>query len=180
LALKGAEASETNVRSAMTSAKVVHLATHGIVSSDDAFASYLALGRPIDASVDGRLTVEEVYGLNLQADLVVLSACRSGLGRISGDGVAGLARAFFYAGTPSVVATMWDVADTPTSQLVVDFYRSLGPELQRDKAEALRTAQLRLLRSLRAGQGRVDTPLGKLALPEDPLLWASFVLIGER
>src|SRR5438067_1798433 len=69
------------------------------------------------AAADGRLTAEEVYGLDLHADLVFLSACRTALGRISGDGVAGLARAFFYAGAASVVSTLWDVADEPTSQL---------------------------------------------------------------
>jgi CHAT domain-containing protein/tetratricopeptide (TPR) repeat protein len=177
--LRGAAADETSVRNAMESAKVIHLATHGIVSNDDPFASYLALGGGAGTSADGRLSADEIYKLKLQADLVVLSACRSGLGRITGDGVAGLARAFFYAGAASVVATLWDVADDPASQLVADFYRSLGPALQNDKGEALRTAQLRLLRSLRRGELQVETPFGKLALPEDPVLWAGFILLGE-
>ena len=177
--LRGADANETKVRNAIESAKVIHFATHGVVSNDDSLASYLALGRGADASVDGRLSGEEIYDLNLHADLVVLSACRTGLGRISGDGVAGLARAFFYAGAASVVATLWDVADEPASQLVADFYRSLGPTLQNDKSEALRNAQLRLLRSLRNGEVRVNTPFGRLPLPEDPSLWAGFVLMGE-
>jgi CHAT domain-containing protein/tetratricopeptide (TPR) repeat protein len=176
---RAAAADETSVRAAIESANVIHLATHGIVSNDDPFASYLALGRVADGSADGRLSAEEVYRLDLQADLVVLSACRSGLGRISGDGVAGLARAFFYAGAASVVATLWDVADAPASQLVSDFYQSLGSELQNDKSQALRNAQLRLLRALRRGELQVDTPFGKLPLPEDPVLWAGFVLMGE-
>jgi CHAT domain-containing protein/tetratricopeptide (TPR) repeat protein len=177
--LRGEAADEMSVRKALESAKVIHLATHGIVSNDDPFSSYLALGRGRDLSTDGRLTAEEVYRLNLNADLVVLSACRTGLGRISGDGVAGLARAFFYAGAASVVATLWDVADGPASQLVGSFYQMMAPALTNDKSEALRTAQLRLLRSLRRGELRVDTPFGKLSLPEDPTLWAGFVLIGE-
>jgi CHAT domain-containing protein len=177
--LRGAAADEMSVRKAVESAKVIHFATHGIVSNDDPFSSYLALGRGRDGSTDGRLTAEEVYRLNLNADLVVLSACRTGLGRISGDGVAGLARAFFYAGAASVVATLWDVADAPASQLVAGFYQQMAPTLTNDKSEALRTAQLHLLRSLRRGELHVDTPFGKLPLPEDPLLWAGFVLIGE-
>jgi CHAT domain-containing protein len=164
----------------MPAAKVIHLATHGIVNGDDPLNSFLALGRTGDQpGSDGRLTVGEVYGLDLHADLVVLSACRSGTGRISSDGVAGLSRAFFYAGTASLVSTLWDVADHPAAELVTDFYRLLGPASGSSKSSALRSAQLRLLASLRKGQLRVDTPFGKLALPEDPILWAGFVLMGE-
>src|SRR5437867_8431231 len=179
--LGAGNADETRVRNAIPSAKVIHLATHGIVNDNDALNSFLAFGRAGDAAAaDGRLTAEEVYGLDLHADLVFLSACRTALGRISGDGVAGLARAFFYAGAASVVSTLWDVADEPASQLVVEFYRSLlSGTGDWTKGEALRTAQLRLLRALRAGQLQIKTPFGKLPLPEDPLLWAGFVVIGE-
>jgi CHAT domain-containing protein len=176
---RGRAANEVSVRRAMESAKVIHLATHGIVSNEDPFASYVALARGSDASADGRLSAQEIYGLNLHADLVVLSACRTGLGRISGDGVAGLARAFLYAGAASVVATLWDVPDGPASQLVAEFYQSMGPILKNDKSEALRNAQLRLLRALRRGEVHVDTPFGRLPLPEDPSVWAGFVLVGE-
>jgi CHAT domain-containing protein len=178
--LSGTRADERSVRSAMPAAKVIHLATHGIVNGDDPLNSFLALGRTGDQpGGDGRLTVGEVYGLDLHADLVVLSACRSGAGPISSDGVAGLSRAFFYAGTASLVSTLWDVADHPAAELVTDFYRLLGPASGSSKSSALRSAQLRLLASLRKGQLRVDTPFGKLALPEDPILWAGFVLMGE-
>jgi CHAT domain-containing protein len=125
----------------------------------------------------GRLTVREIYGMDLQTDLVVLSACRTGLGKLSGDGMVGLTRAFFYAGAPSVMATLWDVADEPTSQLISSFYSSLQKD--HDKSRALQTAQLRLMRALRAGQVHVDTPVGPVTLPEDPVFWAGFVLQGE-
>ena len=179
--LRGSNADETTVRKAIPSAKVIHFATHGIVRADDALGSFLALGGTAEsAAADGRLTVEEVYGLDLHADLVVLSACRTGLGQISADGVAGLARAFFYAGASSVVSTLWDVADEPASQLIADFYRSLANRTETwSKGEALRMAQLHLLRSLRNGQLQVNTPFGKLPLPEDPVLWAGFVVLGE-
>jgi CHAT domain-containing protein len=178
--LRGVSADEPSVRKAMMSAKMIHVATHGIVSESDPLSSYLALGRISDSpGGDGRLTAAEVYDLDLHADLVVLSACRTGLGRISGDGVAGLARSFFYAGAASVVSTLWDVADGPASQLVATFYNSLNRTSNEDKVDALRTAQLNLLRSLRTGQLRAETPFGSLVLPEDPVLWAGFVLMGE-
>ena len=178
--LQGKQASEAIVREAMTSAKVIHLATHGVLNSSSPLRSFLALGRTSDdKGADGRLTAEEVYALDLRADLVVLSACRTGLGRISGDGVAGLARAFLYAGAASLVATLWDVADQPTALLLEAFYRGFIKGGPNAKSDALRAAQLRLLRSLRKGELRVDTPLGALQLPEDPLLWAGYALIGE-
>jgi len=109
--------------------------------------------------------------------LVVLSACRSGDGLVTGDGVAALARAFFYAGAPSVVVSVWDVADAPTSRLLPAFYRAwLGGA---DKANALRAAQLELIRDLRAGRVRTNTPVGEIVIPEDPAFWAGFVLLGE-
>ena len=178
--LEGKQADEISVRGAMPAARVIHLATHGVIDDNNPLGSFLALGRTdSQPQGDGRLTAEEVYSLDLHADLVVLSACRTGLGRISGDGVAGLARAFFYAGTASVISTLWDVADQPTAQLVADFYRSFGKGGKNGKSEALREAQLHLLHSLRNGQVRVDTPFGKLSLPEDPVLWAGYVLLGE-
>jgi CHAT domain-containing protein/Tfp pilus assembly protein PilF len=169
--LVGAEARSERVRAHVADKTVIHFATHAVLRDDDPFGSLLAL------SQGGRLTARDIYELDLNADLVVLSACRTGLGSISGDGVIGLTRAFFYAGTASIVATLWEVADEATLQLVPEFYRSL-PRLN-DKSRALRAAQLRLLAALRQGQVRVKTEAGDFALPEDPIFWAAFVLIGE-
>ena len=91
--------------------------------------------------------------------------------------MVGLTRAFFYGGAPSVMATMWDVADEPTSQLMSNFYSALQKD--HDKSRALRAAQLKLMRALRAGSVRVNTSLGPVTLPEDPVFWAGFVLQGE-
>ncbi|HTR37870.1 MAG TPA: CHAT domain-containing protein [Bryobacteraceae bacterium] len=180
LLLEGKQANESAVRRAMPGAKIIHLATHGVIDDAHPLNSFLALGKTSDeAAGNGRLTAEEVYSLDLHADLVVLSACKTGLGPISGDGVAGLARAFFYAGAASVVSTLWDVADQPTARLIEDFYRSLNSRGSNGKSEALRQAQLNLLHSMREGQVRVDTPFGKLALPEDPIFWAGYILLGE-
>jgi CHAT domain-containing protein len=90
--------------------------------------------------------------------------------------MAGLTHAFFYGGAPSVMATLWDVADEPTSLLVSNFYSAL--QRDHDKSRALRTAQLRLMRALRAGRVHVHTTLGPITLPEDPVFWAGFVLQG--
>ena len=157
---------------------MLHFATHGIIRNDQPFDSFLALGASsADPAEDGRLTAQEIYGLELHADLVFLSACRSGMGKVSGDGLVGLTRAFWYAGTPSVIASLWDVADEPTYLLVTSFYRSrLRGD---DKSRALRSAQLHLLRRLRAAQVSVHTSTGVAVLPEDPIFWAGFVLQGE-
>jgi CHAT domain-containing protein len=176
--LMGEDASKQAVRQQVGGKTVLHLATHAIVRDDQPMDSFLVLSAG-DQSLpgSGRLTVREIYGMDLQTDLVVLSACRTGLGKLSGDGMVGLTRAFFYAGAPSVMATLWDVADEPTSQLISSFYSSLQKD--HDKSRALQTAQLRLMRALRAGQVHVDTPVGPVTLPEDPVFWAGFVLQGE-
>ena len=107
------------------------------------------------------------------ADLVVLSACRTALGPVEGDGVIGFARAFLSAGARSVVATQWDVSDRVSYEVMREFYarRARGAS----KSRALRGAQLAVLRALRAGTIHADGA----ALPETPRLWAGFVLTGE-
>jgi CHAT domain-containing protein/tetratricopeptide (TPR) repeat protein len=176
--LEGEAATKNSVRAAAAGKSVLHFATHAIVRDADPFGSFLALS-PATRNVksDGLLTAQEIYGLNLDADLVVLSACRSAGGQVTGDGIATFARAFMYAGTPTLVASIWDVADQPTSQLLPDFYRAWLAGAT--KAGALRTAQLRLLRDLRAHKVQIDTPAGKILLPEHPVFWAGFALFGE-
>jgi CHAT domain-containing protein/tetratricopeptide (TPR) repeat protein len=173
--LVGDRAGEADVRAAAAGRSLVHFATHGIVRNDEALTSYLAL-RPDaagDADHDGRLTADEVYALSLVADLVVLSACRSALGPTSGDGVIGFTRAFLSAGAASVIATMWDVPDRTSYEVMRRFYqrRAAGA----GKGRALRAAQLSLLDALRHGRVRIDGSV----LPEVPRLWAGFVLVGE-
>ncbi len=176
--LNGGNASEKELRKSIEGKAVLHFATHGIVRDDQTLDSFLALAAGDgDKSNDGRLTAEEIYTLNLDADLVVLSACRSALGKVSGDGVAGFTRAFFYAGAASVVATLGDVADEPTSSLLRDFYQALRNGWS--KSRALRSAQLAMLRRLRAGEVTVQTMAGPATLPEHPIFWASFVLQGR-
>jgi len=157
---------------------VLHFATHAIVRDDQPLDSFLALGSGRNSQpADGHLTMQEIYGMDLQTDLVVLSACSTARGKLSGDGIVGLTRAFFYGGATSVMASMWDVADKPTSQLMSNFYSSMQKD--HDKSRALRTAQLQLIHALRAGSVHVNTSVGPVTLPEDPVFWAGFVLQGE-
>jgi CHAT domain-containing protein/Tfp pilus assembly protein PilF len=176
--LEGNRASKATVEDSAAGKAVLHFATHAIVRDDQPFASYLALARTnaSDAS-DGHLTAQEIYGLRIDADLVTLSACRSGSGRVTGDGIATLARAFMSAGVPSLVTSLWDVADEPTNRLLPDFYRSWLAGAS--KARALRSAQLHVLRELRAGRLQIVTPAGPVSLPEHPVFWAGFALVGE-
>jgi CHAT domain-containing protein len=174
--LEGRAATEPRVTAAAEGKAVVHFATHAIVRDDAPNDSYLAFG-PGGDSTTGLLTARDVYDLRLNTDLVVLSACRSGGGDVTGDGVATFARAFIYAGTPSLVVSLWDVADEPTSRLLPAFYKTWLAGAS--KARSLRRAQLTLLADLRAGNVRVDTKAGPVVLPEHPMFWAGFVLIGE-
>ena len=169
--LTAADATESAVRAALTGRRVLHFATHGVVSNATTTPSFLALHA--SAEGDGRLLADEVYDLRLDADLVVLSACRTALGPVEGDGVIGFARAFLAAGARSVVATQWDVSDRVSYEVMREFYarRAQGAS----KSRALRGAQLAVLRALRAGTIRIDG----VALPETPRLWAGFVLTGE-
>jgi CHAT domain-containing protein len=163
--LRGANATESAVRSAAAGRAVLPFATHAVVRDDDPLASFLALGATAGgADTDGLLTAQEVYGWHLGADLVVLGACRSGGGRVTGDGVATFARAFIYAGAPSIVVSLWDVADEAAHQLMPGFYKAwLAGQ---SKARALRAAQLQLLRDLRAGKVQIQTKAGLVTLPE--------------
>jgi len=180
LRLDGTGADEAALARALETAhpSVLHFATHGFVFDDPNTAPFLALNRRgPGAAEDGRLTLDEVYGLRLNADLVVLSACRSGSGQISSDGVIGLTRGFFYAGAPSVLATFWDVVDEATATLMKDFYREYVRT--HAKAASLHAAQLALLNDLRAGRISVTVGGRTVKLPEHPLLWAAFFLSGE-
>jgi CHAT domain-containing protein/tetratricopeptide (TPR) repeat protein len=150
----------------LASYRVVHFATHGLLNNRHPDLSGLVFslvddrGRPRE----GFLPAYEVYNLRMNADLVVLSACQTALGEdIRGEGLVGLSRAFMYAGTPRVVASLWRVPDRATAALMERFYKGLLVE-RRSPADALRAAQaaVRANRRWRA-----------------PYYWAGFVLIGE-
>jgi len=146
--------------------RYVHFATHGLLDSEqpELSAIVLSLVDEQGRSQDGFLRAHEVYNLNLAAELVVLSACETGLGKeIKGEGLVGLTRGFMYAGAPRVVVSLWSVSDEATAELMVRFYRGMLKEGLRPAA-ALRAAQLSLWREKRW---------------EAPYYWAAFVLQGE-
>ncbi len=171
--LTGTKAGEQKVRELAGQQTMIHLATHCVIRDDLPLESFLALA-PAPPE-DGRLTAREVFDLDLHADLVVLSACNTGLGKVNGDGVIGLSRAFLYAGTPSVIVSLWRVADLVATTEMEKFYAVLKTP-GGSKAAALRTAQLDMISQLRGKKLR--TPSGKV-IAEHPIYWAPFVLIGE-
>ncbi|MBN2200185.1 MAG: CHAT domain-containing protein [Candidatus Aminicenantes bacterium] len=141
--------------------RIVHLAVHGLIDEEVASRSMLVFSRTPEAGEDGLLTAREVYELDIPADLVVLSACATARGKIEkGEGVCGLGRAFFYAGAKTVVASLWNVRDRPTSAFMPRFYKYWTEG--RTKEEALRRAKLDFMSS--------GSP---------PSVWAAFILIGE-
>jgi CHAT domain-containing protein/Tfp pilus assembly protein PilF len=161
------DASRTTVLSGdLSQYRLIHFAAHGLLNSRYPELSGLVLSL-VDQSgqpVDGFLRLHEVYGLKLRADLVVLSACRTALGEeIEGEGLVGLVRGFMYAGAPRVVATLWDVRDESTAELMKRFYRGLLEE-GLTASQALRKAQLSLAYHERF---------------QAPYYWAGFVLQGE-
>lgn len=161
----GRAAREENVKGnpALATARRLHFATHGLISASHPQRSALALTFDNDPREDGLLQMWEIFNLNLQAELVTLSACQTGLGQeLTGEGIVGLARAFMYAGAPSVVVSLWNVTDRSTAELMVRFHQRL--DCAPDKAEALRQAKLELMRNPRYAS---------------PYYWAPFVLIGE-
>lgn len=137
----------------------LHIASHGEFKSDSALQSRLLLAP--DARNDGSLTVSEIYGLRLNADLVTLSACETGLGKaMSGDDVIGLNRGFLYAGSSNIIASLWQVDDDATSELMKGLYTNLKAGIP--KKEALHQAQQSL----------------RMKYPE-PFYWAAFYLTGQ-
>ena len=172
----GASAGERAVRERLDQAGFLHFATHAVTPPDAPLEAFLAL-RPGSSAPedDGRLTLAEIYQLRLPARLVVLSACRSASGDGSTDGVAGFARAFLSAGVRTVVGGLWEVPDLTSAMLMRDFYAHVDAGY----ASALRRAQLRLLRALRAGEIIVGSGDRKALVAEDPALWAGFIVLGE-
>lgn len=163
----GVDASESRIKTdpEVAASERLHFAVHGLACEAFPERSGLALARGSDTTQDGFLQAREIFGLRFAADLVVLSACDSGTGKLeSGEGVIGLARAFFYAGASSAVVSLWPVSDESTAELMETFYTRL--DNGDDKAVALQRARQGLIE----GGGRHAAPF----------YWAPFVLQGSR
>ena len=176
----GKDANTRSVKSAdLSGYKVVAFATHGLVSGDlDGLNQpALALSAPDVADVDGDglLTMEEILGLKLDADWVVLSACNTGAGSGAGaEAASGLGRAFFYAGTRAILVTNWSVHSESARELVTDIFRRQAADAKLTRGEALRQAEMALL----DGPGFQDNGKTVFAYAH-PLFWAPYSLIGD-
>lgn len=155
----GDEARKERFQEQLRHTTVAHFATHGVLNERYPWSSYIAL-----AGENGHLLLDELPRTPITADLVVLSACETGRGRIlAGEGVWGFQSQFLSAGAKNVVASLWRVEDESTAEFIGEFYKEMGPELKR-YANALRAAKLRLLRSDKW---------------HHPYYWAPFVLYGQ-
>ncbi|MBI4467771.1 MAG: CHAT domain-containing protein [Acidobacteria bacterium] len=163
----GGAATETSFkRERLTDFDFIHFATHAVIDEEFPALSGIVLSLSTEGEdEDGVLTMNEIFNLELHADLVTLSACQTGLGKlVRGEGMVGLTRAFMYAGAPSVLVSLWNVRDSSTAELMKSFYRHL--RTGKSKADALREAKRDMIRS-----GR---PLHRF-----PYFWAPFVLVGK-
>ncbi|MGH7588777.1 MAG: CHAT domain-containing protein [Gemmatimonadota bacterium] len=162
--LTGPAATEAALRELAPARSLIHFAGHGIISDREPLASALLLAP--GGGEDGYLRTPEIFGLDLDADLVILSGCSTGLGKLTGDGVLGITRAFLYAGAPAVIVSQWDVSDRATAELMDRFYAAYQAGSDAGSAPGaaatLRTAQRTLLQRY-----------------PHPYLWAAFELIGR-
>jgi len=140
-------------------------ATHGFLDETKPARSGILFSRAANSSEDGILQTGEIMRLKMNADLVTLSACSTGLGKlVGGEGILGITRGFFYAGARNVAVTLWNVNDSATAKLMSAFYRYLNSGVP--KGEALRRAKLEMLH-------------GSQPLWRHPYYWAAFVIEGD-
>ncbi|NEQ64862.1 MAG: tetratricopeptide repeat protein [Symploca sp. SIO2D2] len=168
----GSDATETAIVERMPNAKVIHLATHGLLDDFSGIGSPGAIALTPSGQDDGFLTTTEIMerfgqpgSTPLKAELAVLSACDTGSGDIKGEGVIGLSRSLIAAGVPTIVVSLWKVPDDDTNLLMTEFYTNLYQK-KLDKAQAMRQAMLTMLN---------DDEKGNF----NPIAWAAFTVIGE-
>nr|WP_306790460.1 CHAT domain-containing protein [Tolypothrix sp. FACHB-123] len=159
-AITGKEATKAAFIQRLPQARFIHLATHGLLDDFKGLGVPGAVALAPDGKDDGLLTANEILDLKINAELVVLSACDTGQGKLTGDGVIGLSRALISVGAPSVIVTLWSIPDSPSALLMGEFYRQL--QKNPDKAQALRQAMLVTMKQ-----------------HPNPSNWAAFTLIGE-
>lgn len=161
------EATEEKLKNEITNPyRMLHFATHGLLDEKRPGRSCIVFALDDDPAEDGFLQMNEIFNLRLNADLVVLSACKSGGGKlVRGEGLVGLTRAFLYAGAKTMVVSLWSVDDQSTAQFMEKFYTSLVTGSHKNKA--LRQAKLSFIK-------------GSMPALRHPYYWAPFVLIGEN
>jgi len=164
------EANEENFKQNVSNYNYVHIASHSFANDHYPSLSGIAFSQPDTAKMnkesdeDGILYAGETYNLNIpNADLVVLSSCKSGLGKlIKGEGLLSLSRGFLYSGTPNIVFSLWNVKDEQTKDLMIEFYKQILKG--KDYAKALRQAKLKLINNSKTAS---------------PKYWAAWILLGK-
>lgn len=169
--------------------RYIHMATHGIIDEEHPNRSGLALSAVGEitpsSKEDGLLRTSEIFGMDINSDMVVLSACNTGLGKtVDGEGMLGMQRSFFYAGTSTVVASLWNVYDRSTAVFMNEFYKSL---INSDAEESWTTSLLRWIgwdESVPFGQKASAMREAKLQMIKHPLFnhpiyWAPFIVVGR-
>lgn len=161
----GLKASESNFKLKSSNYNILHIASHAVIDEENPLYSMLVFaGGDSIENEDGNLYTFEIYGMNLNCDLVTLSACNTGNGKyFEGEGIFSLGRAFLLAGSKSVLTSYWEVSDQSTSAIMESFYRNLIKG--NNKPEALRQAKLEYLKNADA-------------LTANPYYWAGFVYMG--
>ena len=158
----GHDATEDKFSKISSQYRIIHLSTHGKANDKMGDYSYLAFTETKDSIENELLYVRELYNLSLNAEMVVLSACETGIGQLQrGEGVVSLARAFSYAGAKSIITTLWEVTDEKSKLLMIDFYKNLVRG--RSKDESLWRAKRRFMKKVSS----------------DPFYWSGFIGIGD-
>ena len=161
----GLTATEHNFKQMADNYEILHLASHSIIEDEAPLYSRLLFDNEQDSIDDGFLHTYELYNMDLNADLVTLSSCNTGVGKLyKGEGIMSLARGFMYAGVPNLVMSLWSVSDKPTKDLMTYFYEELRSG--ESKSAALRKAKLRYLQ-------QADDRTA------DPYYWGSFIYVGQ-
>lgn len=161
-----AEATESRFKERAAKGQILHLASHTLINDQEPLYSRLVFSPDESSEEDGLLHTYELYGMDIPAEMVALSACNTGLGKIkAGEGIISLARGFMYAGVSNVLMSLWAVSDRSTAQLMQFFYEALADG--KPKADALRAAKLSYL-----AQADANTAA--------PYYWSGFVLISSE
>jgi len=144
--------------------RFIHFATHGFANMENPELSGLILAQDSSDNEDNILFLDEILNLNLNSNLVMLSACETGLGKIyKGEGIIGLSRALIYSGAQNIGVSLWQVSDESTRELMTQFYKNIVDNNSNDFGEPLRNAKLKLIETKAFSH---------------PFYWSPFILIG--
>jgi CHAT domain-containing protein/predicted negative regulator of RcsB-dependent stress response len=159
-------ATERNFKIKAADYSIIHFAMHTLIDDEDPLKSKMIFTLNNDSAEDGFLNNYEIYNLNLNADLAVLSACKTGLGKYNrGEGVMSLARGFMYAGVPTIIMTLWEIEDVSSAIIMNYFYKRLKEKVK--VSDALRDAKITYLNN-------------SDVVRSHPYFWAAYVQIGDN